>query len=355
MAYTTFRPGQMWLDDEGKPIQAHAGSLLYHEDTYYWYGEDKSHTLPGNGVRSWGIRLYSSHDLYNWHDEGLILPPNTEDPSDPLHPVRIVDRPHILYNRKTGKFVMWIKFAGTTEAPRNWDVQYMGIFAADNIHGPYEKVRCIQPCGMNSGDFDLVVNPSDQKAYIYFERPHTEIVCADLTEDYLDVTGMYSCHMPYGCPPYAREAPAFFRKGQDMYLLTSGTSGYLPNPSEMAHARLFHGPWEVLGDPCPEDAGKTSYDCQFASVFQHPVKKDVYIAVGDRWVPSLSECPLDKRPDLALYFEKFFSGQDMTGMTNPFDLFPAGGADAGYVWLPIVFEDGKPVIHWMDEWRWEDI
>ena len=39
-----FYPGKPWLDTEGKRIQAHGGSLLYHEGTFYWYGEDKTLT-----------------------------------------------------------------------------------------------------------------------------------------------------------------------------------------------------------------------------------------------------------------------------------------------------------------------
>ncbi|KAF3338895.1 hypothetical protein FCM35_KLT16366 [Carex littledalei] len=38
-----FFPGQIWLDTDGKPIQAHGGGILYDEETrmYYWYGENK--------------------------------------------------------------------------------------------------------------------------------------------------------------------------------------------------------------------------------------------------------------------------------------------------------------------------
>ena len=49
---------------------------------------------------------------------------------------------------------------------------------------------------MNAGDFDLVVDPTDGKGYYYFERVHSELICADLTEDYTDVTGYYSTHFP---------------------------------------------------------------------------------------------------------------------------------------------------------------
>lgn len=37
-----FRPGEVWLDTEGKPIQAHGGGILFHAGVFYWYGEDKT-------------------------------------------------------------------------------------------------------------------------------------------------------------------------------------------------------------------------------------------------------------------------------------------------------------------------
>jgi hypothetical protein len=38
-----FDPGRVWLDTDGKPIQAHGGGIMYDEGTgtYYWYGENK--------------------------------------------------------------------------------------------------------------------------------------------------------------------------------------------------------------------------------------------------------------------------------------------------------------------------
>ena len=33
--YNSIRPGQTWLDTEGKPIQAHAGSVIYVDGVYY--------------------------------------------------------------------------------------------------------------------------------------------------------------------------------------------------------------------------------------------------------------------------------------------------------------------------------
>ena len=64
---------------------------------------------------------------------------------------------------------------------------------------------------MCAGDFDLAV-AEDGKAYYYFERVHSELICADLTDDYTNVTGYYSTHFPRVSPPDVREAPAHFRR-----------------------------------------------------------------------------------------------------------------------------------------------
>lgn len=93
--YKTIRPGQIWLDTEGKRIQAHGAQVFYENGTYYWVGENKEKTLGKDKIWTWGIRLYSSKDLYNWTDEGLIVEPDTENENSPLHPFRQIDRPHM--------------------------------------------------------------------------------------------------------------------------------------------------------------------------------------------------------------------------------------------------------------------
>ena len=47
--YSSIRPGQKWLDTEGKPIQAHGFQIFAADDgTYYWYGENKERTVAGS-------------------------------------------------------------------------------------------------------------------------------------------------------------------------------------------------------------------------------------------------------------------------------------------------------------------
>lgn len=121
------------------------------------------------------------------------------------------------------------------------------VLTADEFLGPYMKVReGLKPLNMSAGDFDLAVAP-DGKAYYYFERVHSETICADLTADYTDVTGYYSTHFPHPYPPYVREATAHFVRKNKHYLVTSGTTGYLPNPSEVAVGDSWHGRIRFLG------------------------------------------------------------------------------------------------------------
>jgi hypothetical protein len=106
---TSFKPGAVWLDTSGKPIQAHGGSVIRVEDVFYRYGENKEGFVPGTGKWHSGVRCYSSSDLYNWTDLGAIIPAVTDDPASPLHPSKKAERPHILYHKETKKFVCWIK------------------------------------------------------------------------------------------------------------------------------------------------------------------------------------------------------------------------------------------------------
>lgn len=357
MIYNSFRPGQVWLDSKGERIQAHGGSVIYLNGTYYFYGENKEKTDGKNGIWHWGVRAYASNDLYNWEDQGVIIPPEPDIPSSPLHPSSMMDRPHIIYNARTKNYVAWLKIM-----ERNGE-QTETVLTADSFLGPYTKVRQgLRPLNMSAGDFDLAVAP-DGKAYYYFERVHSETICADLTEDYTDVTGFYSTHFPHPYPPYVREATAHFMRKNKHYLVTSGTIGYMPNPSEVAVAETWHGPYTVLGNPHPGDTSNTSYHSQISSVFKVQGKKDLYIACADRWLPGQMN---QKYEDYAGIYEIIFNpAADKSELVRIQKEYLVEAGDntsiADYVWLPLRFAEpdfghphGMVYIDWMDEWRIED-
>ena len=56
--YNSIHPGELWLDTDGNPIQAHGGGIIYINDTFYWYGENKEKSKPGSGIWHWGVNCY---------------------------------------------------------------------------------------------------------------------------------------------------------------------------------------------------------------------------------------------------------------------------------------------------------
>lgn len=354
--YHSIRPGKEWLDTEGKRIQAHGGSIIESDGTFYWYGENKEKTTGKDDIWHWGVRCYSSLDLYNWKDEGIIIPPDPEHKDSPLHPAAMMDRPHILYNQKTKKYVAWLKIMGNP--PR------FAVLAADNLLGPYEMVNPeVRPCGLEVGDFDLQADAKTGKAYLFSEKPHTEIYCAELNDTYTDAKGEYSSHFPHTAPPLAREAPAHFIRNGRHYLITSGTTGYHPNPSEAAIAEDWHGPYTIQGDPHVGDASRTSFNSQITSVFRHPGKKDLYIALADRWRPELPRVEGEKfnngqaYEEICALFRKIFDPEvpfDFEKEEGGLDNLNINSSLSDYVWLPLRFEGDRVRIEWKDEWKIED-
>lgn len=91
---TAFVPGAVWQDTDGNPINAHGGGVLFHEGTYYWFGELKegrtyvpacNEAWGGTRVVAGGVSCYSSTNLTDWKNEGVALPAEPRKPGHDLH------------------------------------------------------------------------------------------------------------------------------------------------------------------------------------------------------------------------------------------------------------------------------
>ena len=354
--YSSIKPGQIWNDTSGKPIQAHGFSVFYDEKqkTYYWFGENKELTKGGkkNTIWTYGIRLYTSKDLYNWEDKGLIIKPS-EDLKSPLHPTYQIDRPHIIYNEKTRKYVCWIKImAGEVS-------QFMTILTADQLEGPYTIVKDIyKPLNMDSGDFALHVDKDTKKAYIFFERPHFQLITATLDEDYTGCSGEYSVHYDGLFPPETREAPTYFEHDGKKYLITSGTSGYFPNVSRACVFDDYHGEYKDLGDISINDKTNTTFNSQITCVLKVP-GTEKYIAMADRWmpqwyIPKMSKMIINGMKRRYADYKPDTSEKLPQPLSEKLSVHRENTSISRYVWLPLDWEGEKPVLRWTDEWKTED-
>lgn len=349
---TTFKPGQLWLDNNGVHINAHGGGFIYFNDTYYWFGEHKTKGEAGNKANV-GVHCYSSKDLYNWKDEGIALSVS-KDPNSLIVEGCIIERPKVIYNAKNKQFVMWFhhELKG-----KGYDAAMTGLAVSDKVTGPYNYLKSINPNkgkwplhhpdslksidynldsiklwskewveasrngaflkrdferGQMARDMTLFVDDGGTAYHIYSSEENQTLHVSELNEDYTDFTGKYT-RVLVG---KANEAPAIFKRGEKYYMFSSGLSGWKPNAARSAVADHPLGPWSALGNPCrgsEEEVSKTFYS---QSTFILPVqgKQDSYIFMADRWTPE-------------------------------------NAIDGRYIWLPIEFEEDKPIIKWHDEWR----
>lgn len=335
-----FRPGKIWADTKGAPINAHGGGVLFQSGTYYWYGELKEGRtyLPacnvawgGTRVVAGGVSCYSSTNLVDWKKEGIVLDAVPGDPKSDLHCDKVMERPKVIYNKSTKKFVMWLHVDSIDYAAAR-----SGVAVSDSPTGPFNYLGSFRPNagvwpenateadkksdpknilardfagGQMSRDMTLFVD-SDGKAYqFYAAEGNPTMHVSLLTDDYLKPAGKYA-RIFIG---RSTEAPTVFKRGDKYYLIASGCSGWKPNPARLAVADNIFGPWKELGNPCRGEGADQSFETQ--PTFVIPVAgTDTFIFMADRW----------KQWDLA---------------------------DSRYIWLPIEWEADKPVLKWHDEWK----
>lgn len=162
--HTSFRPGEIWTDNNGAHINAHGGGILYDKGTYYWYGEHKVEGDAGNYAQV-GVHCYSSKDLYNWKDEGIALKVVEGDHSHPIAKGCILERPKVVYNKKTGKYVMWfhLELKG-----KGYGSAYAGVATATKPTGPFKFLKAGR---VNPGKWPLNMDKKDQTAEFTKEMP----------------------------------------------------------------------------------------------------------------------------------------------------------------------------------------
>lgn len=270
--------GTMWLDTDGNPIQAHGGMIEKFDGIYYWYGENKSGetVLKENGLHRVdfiGFSCYSSADCISWKNEGLVLKAS-DQPGSPLHKSRVGERPKVLYNEKSRKYVMWFHLDS-----HDYMTAHTGVAVADRPTGPFQFVREMCPNRFDSRDMTLFKD-TDGKAYLIYSSDWNKTLrIAQLTDDYLDVNGVYS----HAFPEQEREAPAIFIKDGLYYMITSGCTGWEPNNALFGISHNIFSGWKLIGDPCTGENARQTYFGQSTYVFE---KDGRHYLMLDHWNPS---------------------------------------------------------------------
>jgi len=290
--------------------------VIFHAGRYYWFGEHKLAGRSEAQKAGGGVHCYSSSDLYNWQDEGVVLPVNQIDPASDIAAGCILERPKVIYNEATKKFVMFFKLY---PRGKGYDFGFVGVATATQPIGPFTYQHKFLGCGSTngSGDFAIVQDRSGAVYHLAVRKPDKVFCAGMLRDDYLFPAGEY--RPVEGIEPHT-EAPAIVSRPEGYYLLGSGSTSWKPNAARSFFSTNLTGPYVPLGNPVtgmnPHNGlgPEKTFGGQISYIIPVTGKTNAYIAMFDQWKP---EAPIQ----------------------------------GGYIWLPLTFESGKPVVRWHDEWE----
>jgi hypothetical protein len=321
-ATSEFRPGEVWLDTSNNPIQAHGGGILLHSNIFYWYGEDRTPGIRG------AISCYSSTNLMDWKREGVALGQSNLPSVNGRR--TFVERPKVIYNPHTKKFVMWMHLE-----QNGYRYSRAGIAVSDTPSGQFTFLKAIRPVA-NTNDF-VALNPDptlerqlggmfrdmnlfvddDGQAYVFYAaEDNWTMYVARLNDDFTgpEMPAVENRTWAKILVRDHREGPAPFKYNGRYYLITSGCTGWKPNAAACAVADNILGHYKSLGNPCIGENAERTFDTQSTFVLPVPNHPGKFVFMSDGWHP-----------------------QNLP--------------DSRYVWLPLNIQtNGMLTLCWRDHW-----
>lgn len=260
--WVTIQNGRLWQTPEGEPVQAHAAGFIRVGDLWYMCGEDRAH--------SWNpdVNLYSSTDLIHWRFERKIIENGVTSPE--LGRRRMIERPKLLWNAATGKYVVWCHWEAS-----NYGASEAACLECDSVNGPYRLVWSGRPQGIKSRDCNVFQDRDGQAYFISTTTENTDLGLFALTPDYRDTQDHTVLF-----PGQRREAPAIVHIGERYFMFSSACTGWDPNQCKMAYSNDLRTGWtplEPIGNPY-------AFDTQAAAILEiRGTRATTYLYVGDRW------------------------------------------------------------------------
>ena len=319
-------------------------------ELYVWVGEDKSNGHSGNCVA-----VYTSEDLYTWEFRGDVLRSvpdrealdtdeyftalyagSTEEELDHIYDCigveKVMERPKMLYNEKTGKYVIWFHNDYSTDKNSYmYDVGMAGVAVSDSAFGPFKfidryrlsqcpsgQIDCFPSSKGEARDMNLFKDDDGTGYIVYTSENNKTLYISRLNDEYTFLSAdpeeaVYGVDYIRIFPGAMREAPVLIKNSGRYYLMSSSTTGWASNEARVWSADEIFGKWKNDGNPCSGSGGVIAFNTQSTSLFYAPNGQCIYY--GDRW--------------------------------NGDELY-----DSRYVWLPVSFDNGKMTITWADEWSY---
>lgn len=267
--WITIQNGLLWKTTTGATVQAHAPGFVRVGDIWYMCGEDRSNWWNPD------VNLYSSTDLVKWKFEKKIIQNKITTPE--LGSSRMIERPKLMYNAKTDKFLVWCHYESG-----NYGASEAACFECDSVNGAYKYVWSGRPLGVKSRDCNVFQDNDGTAYFISTTEENRHLGLFRLSDDYHEAvshTQLFSNQ--------SREAPAIVREGNRYFMFNSACSGWDPNQCKMSYTSNLTSGWSGLSNV----GNPNSFDTQAAAILEiKGTKTTTYLYVGDRWQdPGLPE------------------------------------------------------------------
>jgi hypothetical protein len=255
---------------------------LVHDGVVYLYTSHDEDDATGFKMLDW--RLYSSTDMVNWTDRGVVASlktfPWAVQSNDAWAP-QVIER--------GGKFYLYVPIS-VAGSPKN----VIAVAVADNPAGPFKDALGHPLIAPGNGYFDPTVSVDDDgQAYLYWGNPNLWYV--KLNKDMISYSGKIQKIEP-GISDY-QEGPWFYKRDKQYYMAFASTCcsegiGY-------AMSNRPTGPWTYKGpimDHNPAATGNHpgiidykggsyvfgfSYELNFAMTPIHHERRSVSVAKFD--------------------------------------------------------------------------
>lgn len=186
--------GIQFKDTAGNMVHAHEGGMIKVDGYYYWFGENRN---PNGTFKA--VSAYRSSDLKNWEFRKNVLTSSSTVELNVLN----IERPKVIYNEKTRKYVLWMH----KENGVNYNEARVAVASSDTVDGDYTYQGSFRPLDYDSRDM-TVFNDNGTAYLVSATRVNADLNIYRLTPDFLQVEALVTTLWP----GQYREAPECSKK-----------------------------------------------------------------------------------------------------------------------------------------------
>jgi hypothetical protein len=255
------------MDSSGAIMDMHDGKIIIVDGVYHWYAASYGDCKEPSGDTgckgaapgacgfqlNHNVSLFTSTDLQRWENQGQVL-----RMQDIPIPDAVLFCPKVVFNRLTGKFVMWFNWISAGDFSKS----FYAVLTSQSALGPFQLVSKQVPMAFaDTGDFNLFVD-DDNKGYVIYtshivgydttHRISVELLADDYCSSLLNTSqsGFFGDSFV--------EAPAMFKREDTYYGASycySSDNCCAPCPLFYAeifwltHAQLFSGSVAATANP----------------------------------------------------------------------------------------------------------